>query len=51
MLTEELPNKNGTLEKGVLESEEPNQLQVRSFTSLSSGQNSEGGKRTLLSLQ
>ena len=42
MLTEVLPNKNGTLEKGVLESEEPNQSPVGSFPSLSCGQNSEG---------
>ena len=42
MLTEVLPSKNGTLEKGVLESEEPNQSPVGSFASLSSGQNSEG---------
>ena len=42
MLTEVSPNKNGTLEKGVLESEEPNQSPVGSFPSLSSGQNSEG---------
>ena len=42
MLTEVLPSKNGTLEKGVLESEEPNQSPVGSFPSLSSGQNSEG---------
>ena len=41
-LTEVSPSKNGTLEKGVLESEEPNQSLVGSFPSLSSGQNSEG---------
>ena len=40
-LTEVLSSKNGTLEKGVLESEEPNQSPVGSFPSLSSGQNSE----------
>ena len=42
MLTEVSPNKNGTLEKGVLESEEPNQSPMGSFPSLNSGQNSEG---------
>ena len=47
MLTEVMPNKNGTLEKGVLESEEPNQSPdilspMGSVPSLSSGQNSEG---------
>ena len=47
-LTEVSPSKNVTLEKGVLESEEPNQSLVGSFPSLSSGQNSEGRKRTLL---
>ena len=41
MLTEVLPSKNGTLEKGMLESEEPNQSAGGSFSSLSSGQNSE----------
>ena len=42
MLTEILPSKNGILEKGVLESEKPNQSLVGSFPSLHSGQSSEG---------
>ena len=42
MLTEILPSKNGTLEKGELESGEPNQSPVESFPSLSSRQNSKG---------
>ena len=46
MLTEVLPSKNGTLEKGALESEEPNQSLVGSIPSLSSGQNSEGEEET-----
>ena len=46
MLTEVSPNKDGTLERGVLESEEPNQSPVGSFPSLSSGQNSEGEEET-----
>ena len=41
-LTEALPNKNGILEKGVLESEKPSQSLVGSFPSLSSGQSGEG---------
>ena len=46
-MTEVMPIKYGTLEKGVLESEEPNQSPdilspMESFPSLSSGQNSEG---------
>ena len=45
MLTEVLPSKNGTLEKGVLESEEPNQSLVESSPSLSSGQNSKGEEK------
>ena len=53
MLTEVMPNKNGTLEKGVLESEEPNQSPdilspMGSFPSLSSGQNSEGEEENLI---
>ena len=42
MLTEVSPSKSGTLEKGVSESEEPNQSPVGSFPSLCSGLNSEG---------
>ena len=41
MLTEVSPSKNGTLEKGVLESGEANQSPVGSFPSLRSGWNSE----------
>ena len=41
MLTEVSPSKNGTFQKRVLESEEPNQSLVGSFPSLSSGQNNE----------
>ena len=43
MMTEVSPSKNSILEKGVLESEKPNQSLVGSFPSLSSGQSSEGG--------
>ena len=42
MLIEVSPSQNSILEKGVLESEKPNQSLVGSFPSLSSGQNSEG---------
>ena len=44
-------SKNGNLEKGVQESEKPDQSPMGSFPSLSSGQSSEGRKRTLFSLQ
>ena len=42
MMTEVSPNKNSILEKGVLESEKPNQSLVGSFPSLNSGQSTEG---------
>ena len=41
-MTEVSPSKNGNLEKGVLESEKPDQSLMGSFPSLSSGQSSEG---------
>ena len=42
MMTKVSPSKNSILEKGMLESEKPNQSLVGSFPSLSSGQSSEG---------
>ena len=42
VMTEVSPSKNRILEKGVLESEKPNQSPVGGFPSLSSGQSSEG---------
>ena len=41
-MTDVSPSKNGNLEKGVLESEKPDQSPMGSFPSLSSGQSSEG---------
>ena len=42
MMTDVSPRKNGNLEKGVLESEKPDQSLMGSFPSLSSRQSSEG---------
>ena len=44
MMTEVSPSKISILERGVLESEKPNQSLGGSFPSLSSGQSSEGGR-------
>ena len=43
-MTEVSLSKNGNLEKGVQESEKPEQSPMGSFPSLSSGQSSEGWK-------
>ena len=44
MMTDVSLSKNGNLEKVVLESEKPDQSPMGSFSSLSSGQSSEGGE-------
>ena len=48
-MTEVSPSKDGILEKGVLESEKPDQSLSGSFPSLSSGQSSEGEENPIVS--
>ena len=48
-MTEVSPSKDGILEKGVLESEKPDQSLMGSFPSLSSGQSSEGEENPIVS--
>ena len=48
-VTDVSPSKNGNLEKGVLESEKPDQSLTGSFPPLSSGQSSEGGENPVVS--